>query len=225
GGNWHPVSGAHRFSVQLSPSSQTSGVPAVQVPATQVSPPLHTLTSPHGVPSGAGAPATHPPPFGAHVSTPLHGLPSSQGWCVQCPPPQRSVVQGSVSAQAASEPPTPPSARSASRRPAPATSSNPDGAMSTAVSLRVAWIAAGVRLGFLCSMSAATAAVCGAAADVPKNGAKPGTAVVTPSKPAMSGFGRSLGVGNATRAGPCELYDWTLLRLSRPMAATVTASG
>src|SRR5262249_33516578 len=144
GGNWHPVSCAHRFWVQLSPSSQTSGVPAVHVPAMQVSAPLHTLASPHGVPSASGAPATHPPP-GTHVSTPLHGLPSSQDPCSQCPPLQRSVVHGSVSAHSASDAHTAPTAPTASRRPAPAELSKPVGPMSTAVSFSVAWIAAGVR--------------------------------------------------------------------------------
>ena len=41
------------------------------------------------------------------------------------------------------------------------------------------------------STSAAIAAACGAAADVPKNGAKSGTLVVTPSAAVMSGLRRS----------------------------------
>ena len=44
-----------------------------------------------------------------------------------------------------------------------------------------------------CSISnAAIAAVCGAEADVPKNGLNPGVAVDTPSAPVTSGFGRTV---------------------------------
>ena len=39
-----------------------------------------------------------------------------------------------------------------------------------------------------CSISAAIAAACGAAADVPQNGWKPGVAVATQSAAARSGF-------------------------------------
>jgi hypothetical protein len=41
-------------------------------------------------------------------------------------------------------------------------------------------------------ISAAIAAACGAAADVPKNGAKPGTPVLTPSAAVTSGFWRTM---------------------------------
>ena len=40
---------------------------------------------------------------------------------------------------------------------------------------------AGVSVGFSWSSSAATAATCGAAAEVPKNGLKPGTSLTTSS--------------------------------------------
>jgi hypothetical protein len=77
-------------------------------------------------------------------------------------------------------------AASASRRPAPATGSRPGAATSAAVAISVLWICAGVRQPFFCKSKAATAAVSGAAADVPKNGLKPGTNVLTPSKPPRS---------------------------------------
>src|SRR5262249_59771789 len=49
-----------------------------------------------------------------------------------------------------------------------------------------------VRPGFPDSTSAASAAAWGAAAEVPKNGLKPGTPVVTPSADVMSGFARTM---------------------------------
>src|SRR4029450_5260599 len=44
---WHPDAGAQLSMVQGSPSSQSSGVPAVQTPARHVSTPLQMLPSPH----------------------------------------------------------------------------------------------------------------------------------------------------------------------------------
>src|SRR5262249_45159939 len=44
---WHPDAGAQLSTVQGSPSSQLSGVPAVQTPARHVSTPLQMLPSPH----------------------------------------------------------------------------------------------------------------------------------------------------------------------------------
>src|SRR5262245_11092342 len=75
-GNRHPAVGSQRFCVHGSPSSQTSGGPVTQAPPWHASSPLHTLPSPHEVPSGGGVPGTQPRPE-ANVSTPLHGLPSS----------------------------------------------------------------------------------------------------------------------------------------------------
>jgi hypothetical protein len=57
------------------PSSQLGGVPAVQTPAWQVSSPLHTLASGHGVPFATAA-CWHPL-TGLHVSF-VHGFRSSQ---------------------------------------------------------------------------------------------------------------------------------------------------
>jgi hypothetical protein len=44
---WHPDAGAQLSMVQGSPSSQLSGLPAVQTPAWHVSTPLQMLLSPH----------------------------------------------------------------------------------------------------------------------------------------------------------------------------------
>src|SRR5262245_4697470 len=44
---WHPDLGSQLSTVQRSPSSQSSGVPAVQTPARHVSMPLQMLPSPH----------------------------------------------------------------------------------------------------------------------------------------------------------------------------------
>jgi len=53
------------------------------------------------------------------------------------------------------------------------------------------------------STSAAIAAARGAAAEAPKNGAKPGTDVLTPSAAVISGFFRTTGTGKTIcRARP-----------------------
>ncbi len=52
-------------------------------------------------------------------------------------------------------------------------------------------ISCAVAAGFVSSSSAAMAAACGAAADVPQNVAKPGVSVVTQSAAAMSGLSRT----------------------------------
>ena len=84
--------------------------------------------------------------------------------------------------------------------------------MSTAPARSASWTWAGVRNGFFERRSAATAAECGAAAEVPKKvqdggqyGKPPAFVIVTPSKPARSGFGRIAGAGNETTDGPREL--------------------
>jgi hypothetical protein len=51
-GNWQPPVGLQVSLVHALPSLQVSGGPAVQVPAWQVSAPLHTLPSPHELPFG-----------------------------------------------------------------------------------------------------------------------------------------------------------------------------
>src|SRR5438132_787923 len=98
-GVWtQPVTALHVSVVQAFPSLQLSGVPAVQIPDWQVSAPLHTLPSLHGVPFATAAcwhpasgsqlsvvqgllslqlsavPARHTPAW--HVSAPLHASPS-----------------------------------------------------------------------------------------------------------------------------------------------------
>src|SRR5262249_39015162 len=72
---WQPTSALHESVVQGFWSSQTSGVPAVHEPAWQVSEPLQTLPSRHGVPFGTGVWAQ--PVTELQVSA-VHGLPSSQ---------------------------------------------------------------------------------------------------------------------------------------------------
>ena len=74
--------------------------------------------------------------------------------------------------------------------------------MSTAVDVRVLCTWAGESVGFLLRRSAATAAEWGAAADVPKKGSNPARVVMTPSKAAKSGFGRSIIEGKKMRLGP-----------------------
>src|SRR5947209_12463355 len=51
-----PVAGMHASIVHRLPSSQLSGTPAWQIPALQVSVPLHRFPSGHGVPSAGGVP-------------------------------------------------------------------------------------------------------------------------------------------------------------------------
>src|SRR5439155_15908293 len=68
--------------------------------------------------------------------------------------------------------------------------------------------------GFLLKRSAATAAECGAAADVPKkrqNGGQEGTPpaleIDTPSNAVRSGLARVSGKGKKSVRGPCELKN------------------
>ncbi len=158
------MSAAHR----LAPS-HASGVPGVHVPLRQVSVPLQRSPSAHGVPSGTGA--CWQPACGSQVSA-VHGLPSSQvaRW-TQAHPSQVSVVQALPSSHSASVVQlfagTSPIAPSASRRPAPEIESKPGARMSSAPAKSACWICAGVRQSFFESSSAATAAACGAAAEVP----------------------------------------------------------
>src|SRR5262245_19346705 len=101
--------------------------------------------------------------------------------------------------------------------------------MSTAPVMSAVLICAGVRNGFLLKRSAATAATCGAAADVPKKGLSPpgGSVVMTPSNPARSGFDRVSGTGKKIFTGPCELKSSTVDSpgLFTPMAAAVNTTG
>jgi len=158
--------------VHAFPSSQTSGVPGVHVPAWHVSVPLQKLPSGHGAPSARGV--CWQPVAGVQVSR-VHGLPSSHG-------------PGAVMTLRASS------------RPAPETLSNPRARTSIAPLLSACCTCAGVRQEFFESRSAATAATCGAAAEVPKKGPKQADGdtqmeVETPSKPARSGFERTCSVG------------------------------
>jgi hypothetical protein len=53
---WQPAVGSHEFVVQAFVSLQSGGAPAWQTPApSQVSAPLHTVTSGHGVAGGSFA--------------------------------------------------------------------------------------------------------------------------------------------------------------------------
>ena len=99
--------------------------------------------------------------------------------------------------------------------------------MSTAPARSAFWMAAGVNVGACWRRSAATPAVCGAAAEVPKNsqnggqaGKPPALEIDTPSKAARSGLARSSRVGKSMRAGPRELNGSTA---SRPGSATSMA--
>ena len=88
--------------MQVLPSLQLSGVPAVHCPAWQVSMPLQTLASPHATPF---ATLVWTQPLVGLQESFLQTLPSSQftGSLVQEPFTQRSlVVQRLVSAQSAS---------------------------------------------------------------------------------------------------------------------------
>ena len=83
------------------------------------------------------------------------------------------------------------SASIASTMPAPESLSNPDASMSSAELNIIVRMPAEV-VATPCSISrAAMAARCGADADVPKKGSKPGVAVDTPSAPVTSGLGRT----------------------------------
>src|SRR5437870_7639152 len=67
-------------------------------------------------------------------------------------------------------------------RPNPLSLSKPDVPMSVAVLSRLLYILAGVAVGLACKSNAATAAACGAAADVPKKFGKPSASGSTLSK-------------------------------------------
>jgi hypothetical protein len=69
----HPVVGLHASVVQGSKSLQPSAVPDVHAPAWQVSAPLQTLPSLHGVPLAASG-CWHWPPLHASI---VQGLTSS----------------------------------------------------------------------------------------------------------------------------------------------------
>src|SRR4029077_5642544 len=69
----HPCVGSQVPVTHGSLLSQVSGAPGVQRPARQVSGPLQTFRSPHGVPSATGG-CVHVPPL--HTSL-VHGFPSS----------------------------------------------------------------------------------------------------------------------------------------------------
>src|ERR1044072_8339227 len=75
--------------------------------------------------------------------------------------------------------------------PAPESRSLPTSSISSAVLVSAVRICAVVRSGLNDSKSAAIAAACGAAADVPKNELNPGTEVSTPSAAVMSGLART----------------------------------
>jgi hypothetical protein len=105
--NVHPLVGSHESFVHGLSSLHTSAVPAVQVPAWQVSVPLHALPSLHTVPLVAGA-YWHMPPL--HVSVVqalpslhwllfLHAVHPLRAVCWQVPSLQVSVVQASPSSQ------------------------------------------------------------------------------------------------------------------------------
>jgi hypothetical protein len=76
---WQPLIGVHVSLVQASLSLQSSGVPAAQTPLWQISSPLHTSPSAHGVPFDSGVLAH--PEAGSQLSA-VHTLPSSQSTAV-----------------------------------------------------------------------------------------------------------------------------------------------
>src|SRR5258708_31909093 len=75
--------------------------------------------------------------------------------------------------------------------PDPESRSQPAAMMSIAVLVRADRICDGLRLALYDLSSAAIAAACGAAAEVPAKGANPGTSVVTSSAAVISGFRRT----------------------------------
>src|SRR5262245_17212880 len=114
----------------------------------------------------------------------------------------------------------------ASARPDPKLASNPAAPRSRAVALRAPARACGLVPGPMrCSAMAATAAAWGAAADVPKNGLKPGRLVATPSTAFRSGLVRVCGSGNRMVTGPAELKSSTMLGLLAGDADTARTSG
>jgi len=81
--------------------------------------------------------------------------------------------------------------RRASRIPYPERSSHPGERMSREAFSKMPLIFVGVRCGKAERTMAAMPAACGAAAEVPKNGLKPGVAVWIPSDARNSGFRRT----------------------------------
>src|SRR4029453_4380017 len=81
---------------------------------------------------------------------------------------------------------------SAMTMPLPESGSGPGALISRAVAVRTVPISLLFRVGRWDQRRAATPAAWGAAAEVPGNGAKPGTSVLTPSAAAISGLRRSL---------------------------------
>lgn len=79
-------------------------------------------------------------------------------------------------------------ALNASIMPAPLSRSSPAASISIALPIRNDRSCACEKAGFTDLISAAIAPACGAAAEVPKNGLKPGAAVLTPSAAVISGF-------------------------------------
>src|SRR5262249_11692018 len=77
---------------------------------------------------------------------------------------------------------------SASTMPTPESRSVPDDSISSARALIASYSVDLVKEDEACSINAAIAAACGAAADVPQNVPKPGVDVATQSAAAMSGF-------------------------------------
>ncbi len=106
--------------------------------------------------------------------------------------PLTSVVTGAPAcSRAAAGAPTASSAARAMTMPAPVSRSTPGASMSIAEAIRPARSSASVTVGTALFISAAIAAACGAAADVPPNGLNAGRDVVTPSAAVRSGFWRT----------------------------------
>src|SRR5262249_37387966 len=93
-------------------------------------------------------------------------------------------------------------ARSAWIKPNPRSKSTPGGPLRLAVVSRISYTLAGSMVGTACNIRAATAAACGAAADVPKKFGKPSgstsrlpkNVVLAPSGATISGFTRICGI-------------------------------
>src|SRR5215475_8740195 len=86
--------------------------------------------------------------------------------------------------------------------PNPLLLSKPVGPISSAVFSRLLYNFPAVRVGLFCKSKAATPAAWGAAAEVPKKLANPGTVVATPSGATTSGLlARGSGVGSRLPAG------------------------
>ena len=124
-------------------------------------------------------------------------------WSVRVVPSstaERAVIVGGVVTAAAAAP----TACTASTRPAPNSVSKPAAPKSTADDMSAFFTCVGVSEGAASRMSAATAATCGAASDVPKKGFENPAAPVTatPSIPVTSGLARVSAFGNNRSHGP-----------------------